>query len=108
MLFTSTVAHAESSGAKSPQPGFMDMMPMFVMLIFIMYFLVIRPQSKKMKAHQSFVTALKKGDSVLTTGGILGTIAGLTDQYITLEVNDGFKLRVLRTHIASSSKEEQK
>lgn len=105
-MLWSTVAYAQEGAAQ--QPGFMDTLPMFVILFLIMYFLIIRPQSKKLKAHQELVSQLKRGDEVLTTGGILGTIEGLTDKYITLNVGDGMNLRVLRSHVASSSKEEQK
>lgn len=105
-MLWSTVAYAQEAAGQ--QPSFMDTVPMFIILFFIMYFLVIRPQSKKMKAHQQLVSSLKKGDEVLTTGGIFGTIEGLTDNYITLNVGDGVNLRVLRSHISSSIKEEQK
>ncbi|MBC86811.1 MAG: preprotein translocase subunit YajC [Bdellovibrionaceae bacterium] len=77
-----------------------------IMIFGIMYLLVIRPQTKRMKAHQSFVGGLKKGDEVLTSGGILGTIVGLTNEYVTLQVADDVNLRVVRSQVTATPKRE--
>lgn len=54
------------------------------------------------------MASLKRGDSVLTSGGILGTIEGLTEKFVTLEVTDGVRLRILKSQISGPSSEEQK
>lgn len=86
-------------------PGLvMQLMP-FLIMFFIFYFLVMRPQVKKQKTHQDFLTKLKRGDRVLTNSGIFGTIEGLTDKYVTLEVAKGVKIRVLKAYVAQPVKE---
>ena len=100
VLFASVEAMAQApAGGPAPSP-FVQMVPL-VVVIGIMYFLVLRPQMKKQKQHQEFVTQLKRGEEVLTTGGILGRIEGLTDMYVTLEVAPGVRIRVVRSQIAS-------
>lgn len=77
-------------------------MPLII-IFGIMYFLILRPQSKRLKTHQSFLEGLKRGDQVVTNGGILGTVDGLTDQFVTLEIDQGVKIRVVRKQIAASA-----
>ena len=77
----------------------------FLVMFFIFYILLIRPQVKKQKNHQDFLQKLKKGDQVLTSSGIFGTIEGLTDKYVKLEVADKVCVRVLKSHISQSIKE---
>lgn len=70
-----------------------------ILIFAVFYFLVIRPQSRKAKDHQAMLAALKKGDEVVTTGGIVGRISGIKDDEITLQVQEGVRLRVLRSHV---------
>jgi preprotein translocase subunit YajC len=67
----------------------------------IFYFILIRPQQKKQKDLQKMVEALKKGDRVMTNGGIFGTVAGLRDNIVILKVADDVKIEVLKTAVAS-------
>ena len=73
----------------------------FILIIVIMYFLMIRPQQKKQKEKQSMMDAIKKGDNVVTTGGIHGKVAGFTDdsKVIIVKVDDNVKLNVDRSAI---------
>lgn len=71
-----------------------------VLMFVIFYLFLIRPQQKKQKEHQSMLSALRKGERVITTGGILGTITGLTDQYAVIEIQEKVRLKILRSHIA--------
>ncbi len=74
------------------------MIPM--LLIFgVMYLLVIRPQSKKAKEHQKMLSELQKGDEVATSGGLLGRVTGIKGDEITMQVQEGVRLRVLRSAI---------
>ena len=94
-----------SQAASGDTPGlFMQLMP-FLIMFFIFYFLVMRPQVKKQKVHQDFLTKLKKGDRVLTSSGIFGTIEGLNEKYVTLEVAQGVKIRVLKAYVSQPVKE---
>ena len=65
----------------------------------IFYFLVIRPQSKKAKEHQQMLTELKKGDEVVTQGGVIGKISGMSDKELTLQVQEGVRIRVTRASV---------
>jgi preprotein translocase subunit YajC len=85
-------------------PFYMTMVP-FVLMIGVFYFLVLRPQAKKQREVQTFLSGLKRGDEVLTTGGILGRIEGLTDFYVTLEIANDVRIKVLRSQIAGSAKQ---
>ena len=98
----STVAWAQE-GASAAQPGFIDqfLIPMALMF-FVLYFLIFRPQQKRAKAHQEFLKNLKRGDQVLTSGGIFGTIEGLTEGFVILEIADDVKIRILKAQISSS------
>ncbi len=84
------------------QPSLLEMLLPFVFIFAIFYFLIIRPQSRKMKDHEKFLGGLKRGDSVVTASGILGTVDGLTDQFVTLEIADGVKVRMLKKQISAS------
>jgi len=72
----------------------------FVLIFVIFYFLLILPQRKKEKEHLAMVGNLKKGDKVVTTGGIYGTITKLKKNYVEIEVCDNTKLRVQRKCIS--------
>lgn len=65
----------------------------------IFYFLVIRPQSKKAKEQQAMLADLKKGDEIVTSGGLIGKISGLTDGEVTLQVQEGVRIRITRASI---------
>ena len=84
------------------QPSIFEMVLPFVFMFAVFYFLMIRPQSKKAKEHDQFLRELKRGDSVITASGILGTIEDLTEQFVTLEVDEGVKMKILRKQVASS------
>ncbi len=87
------------AGGGQPSP-LMSIIP-FIVMFGIMYFLMIRPQIKRQKAHQEFLGKLKRGDEVLTSSGLLGRIEGLTDLFVTLEIAPGVRIKVLRNQIAS-------
>jgi preprotein translocase subunit YajC len=76
----------------------MSFLPM-VAIIGIFYFLVLRPQSKKAKEHQKMLSELKKGDDVSTQGGVIGKITGIKDNEVTLQVQEGVRIRFLRSAI---------
>ena len=76
-------------------------------LVFVIfYFLLIRPASKKQKALQEMLKSLKNGDKIITTGGIYGVIAGITEEVVQLRVANGVKIDVARNAIAGLQKEE--
>jgi preprotein translocase subunit YajC len=66
----------------------------------VMYFLLIRPQQKKQKEHREMLSNLKKGDRIITSGGLHGRITGITDATLTLEIADKVRVKVSRGHVA--------
>jgi preprotein translocase subunit YajC len=70
-------------------------------LVFIMYFVMIRPQQKQMKEQRAMLASLKKGDEVVTAGGMLGKIHLVEERTVTLEVASGVRIRVLKTAISA-------
>jgi len=100
--FLISLAQAAAPAAPSGGSGnpFKDLPILPMVLIFgIFYFLIIRPNSKKQKEHQQMLTELKKGDEVVTTGGVIGKISGLTDTEITLQIQEGVRVRVTRASV---------
>ena len=93
-------AATAAAGAESA-PAWMQFVP-FVFILVVMYFLVIRPQAKKQKEAQSFLSALRVGDQVITQSGILGRVTALTDSIATLEVANQVQMKFLRAHILMS------
>jgi preprotein translocase subunit YajC len=81
-----------------PGGGLMQFVPL-VAIFAIFYFLVLRPQSRKAKDHQKMLSELKKGDDVVTQGGVIGKISGITDAEVVLQVQEGVRLRMLRSAV---------
>ena len=91
---------AAGEGGAQPQGGFMAFAPIIIMVA-IFYFLLIRPQQKKQKEHREMLNALKKGDTVVTSGGLQGKIMGTTETTLTLEIADKVRVKVQRGYIAA-------
>jgi preprotein translocase subunit YajC len=81
-------------------PGGMMNIVFIIGLFAIMYFVMIRPQQKQMKAHRELLSGLKKGDEVITQGGIIGRIQVVAEREVTLEVATGVRIRVLKSSVA--------
>lgn len=88
-----------SGGEGGGGGGFTALVPLLLMFA-IFYFLLIRPQQKKQKAHRQLLSDLKKGDTVITSGGLYGKITGITDTIVTLEIADRVRVKVGRNSIA--------
>jgi preprotein translocase subunit YajC len=93
------LAQAAPAGGGAASSPFGNPLIMVVLMFAVMYFLVLRPQSKKAKEHQKMLSELKKGDDVVTQGGIIGKISGIKDNEVTLQVQEGVRLRVQRSAI---------
>lgn len=105
--FADTVQQAAPAAAAA-SPSTMGMLLPFALMFGVFYFLMIRPQQKKMKEHESLVTSLQKGEEVITQSGIFGKIHGIADKFITLEVDNNVKIKVLKNQIATVLRGEQK
>jgi preprotein translocase subunit YajC len=112
-MITALLALAQQAPAAPGAPGGAGGNPMsalcggqggmfipMVMIFVVFYFMLIRPQQKKQREVQDWLKSLKKGDEVVTTGGLIGKISGLTDNTVTLELQEKVRVKVLRTHIA--------
>ena len=101
----SSLAWAQAPAAAAGPSTFETLVP-FLLVFVVFFFLILRPQQKRAQSQKQFLTTLKRGDSVLTSGGIMGTIEGLTDLFVTLQIANGVKIKVLRSAIASGVSEE--
>jgi len=91
-------AHAQAGAA--PGGGFITFLPLILMLV-VFYFLMIRPQQKRMKEHREMVGALKKGDEVVTNGGLGGTVTKVGDAYLSMRVADNVEVNVQKTAVSA-------
>jgi preprotein translocase subunit YajC len=89
----------------SAEGSLISTLVMFGLIIAIFYFLILRPQQKRQKDRQKMLEAVKKGDKVVTAGGLHGTVAGLDDKTILLQVSDNVKMKFDRSAIASITRE---
>ena len=95
-----SVAHAQqAAGAADPAGGLMQFLPIILMFV-VLWFLMIRPQQKKAKEHQAMLAALAKGDEVVTGGGIVGRVAKIGENYVSVEVSEGVEVQVQKPAIA--------
>ena len=91
-------AYAQSAGGGLSGGG-MGQIVILVVFVGVFYFLLIRPQQKRMKDQQAMLSRLASGDEVVTTGGILGRIVEVNDTFVTLEIADGVRIKVQKTQI---------
>lgn len=83
----------------APQGNILSLLLPFILMFVVFYFLLIRPQQKRNKVRNQMLTALKKGDKIVTIGGLHGTIDSITDDIVVLKVNDGSKLTFDRSSV---------
>lgn len=95
-----------TGGAGGEGGGFGAFIPLILMFA-IFYFLLIRPQQKKAKLHKSMIANIKKGDKVVSSGGLHGVITGLTDEVVTMEIAPKIRVKVSRGSIAGSARKEE-
>jgi preprotein translocase subunit YajC len=103
-LFFNEAVAQEAAKSAAAQPNPMMSLAPFVIIFVIFYFLMIKPQKKKMEEEKKLLDSLNKGDEVYTKSGMIGSIYGLTDLVVTLDVGDNTKIKFLRTQIAGLTK----
>ena len=91
---------AGGQGGTGSQGGGMGAMLLPLAIIALMYFLLIRPQQKKQKEHQAMIAALKKGDKIISSGGLHGVITGISDDAITMEIAPKVRVKITRGSVA--------
>lgn len=107
MLFEGIAWAQAAAGAPQAAPDtiqqLMANLPVFVIIIGVFYFLLIRPQTKKQQEHTKMIADLKRNDEVVMTGGIVGRIAELGDKLVTVEIAPNVRVKVERTQVAALS-----
>lgn len=98
-LSVAPIALAQDSAAGAGG-GILGQLVFFVPLILIFYFLLIRPQSQRQKKHREMIEAVKKGDTVVTAGGLIGKVTKVADSEVTVEVADGVRVRSVKGMLA--------
>lgn len=94
-------AYAQAAGA-APGGGaaFLNAIMPFLLIIPIFYFLLIRPQQRRLKQHREMIAAVKKGDTVVTAGGLIGKVAKVTDDEVEVELAASTKVRVVKSTLS--------
>ena len=94
-----TPAYAQS-GALGGGDAIISFLP-FILIFVIIYFLILRPQQKRMKAHQEMIAAIRRGDTIVTSGGLIGKVSKVVDESeLQLEIAEGVKVRVARSMVS--------
>ena len=92
------IQNAHAQGAQQGDP-FSFLLPMIIIFA-AFYFLLIRPQQKKQKAHAALVNDLKAGDEILTAGGILGVITGISEHYAIVKISDNTEVKIQKSSVS--------
>lgn len=100
-LTTMAWAQGTEGGPGGSTGGIIASLIPFILIFVIFYFLLILPQQRRQKKHKQLLEALKKGDKVVTSSGILGTVTNLSKSTVTLQVADNVKIKILRDTVAS-------
>jgi len=99
MLASPAYAATSSSAPSGAFVGFLNFFP-FLLIIVVFYFLLIRPQQQRAKDLQKAITAVKKNDTVVTAGGIIGKVTRVDDNEVELEIASGVRIKVIRATLA--------
>jgi len=94
------IENAWAQGATGQPGGMINFVILMGLFFAIFYFMLIRPQSKRAKEHRAMLAALAAGDEVVTSGGILGRVTEIGDNFITVEVADGVRLKIQKGQVS--------
>ncbi|MBI3902637.1 MAG: preprotein translocase subunit YajC [Nitrosomonadales bacterium] len=95
-LFISN-AYAQTA-VPAQDAGFVQFVPLFVLVV-VFYFLILRPQQKRVKEQKNMISALQKGDEVVVSGGMLGRVGKVDDNYVSVEISDGVTVLVQKSAV---------
>jgi preprotein translocase subunit YajC len=92
-------APAMGTAATPQQPSMLATMAPIGIMLLVMYFLMIRPQQKRSKQQQEMIGGLKNGDEIVTSAGIIGTITGMSEKVVTLEISKNVQMKILKSQV---------
>ena len=98
--YAQTAATAPAAGAGGIQDLLAGPLPMILMMVVLGYFLLWRPQQKRMKDHQTMVSALKRGDTVVLSSGVIGKVTKVEDTELGIEIAQGVVIKVVRSMVS--------
>jgi len=100
MDFLINTANAQAAGAAASGPSLLNTMLLPALLLVVFYFLLIRPQSKRAKEQREMLSKIAVGDEIATTGGILGKVTEVGDQFLSLEIASGVTVKLQKFQVA--------
>jgi preprotein translocase subunit YajC len=103
ILFLAATQTAFSQAQGQPGPSTVEMLVMPAGFLAIMYFFMIRPQQKRAKEHQAFLSALKAGDEIVTAGGIIGRVKSVAEGFVSVEIAGNTVIKVLKSSVEGQS-----
>ncbi len=98
-FFGPEAAWAQGAPAAGGSGTFITSFAPFILIFVLFYVLLIRPQQKRQRAHREMLEEIKKGDKIITNGGLMGTIVGVTKEVISLQISDNTRVKILRTEL---------
>ncbi len=107
MFIATAYAMGAPGGDGAAQGGGFSSLIMMVAIFAIFYFILIRPQQKKMKEHKKMVAELKKGDRIITSGGMYATVENATPDTLTVKIAEGVKVKITRGSVGAVVKPEE-
>lgn len=97
MFITPAFAQTTAAAGSGGSAAFMVQVLPLLLIFVVFYFLIIRPQNKRMKDHKAKIEAVKKGDQVITGGGLVGKVVKVDDAFVEIELGQGVKVRAVKS-----------
>lgn len=94
-------AYAQAAGAEAGGAGMLMQFAPLILIFVVFYFLLIRPQQKRAKEHRDMLGALRRGDRIVTGGGIVGTVQKVADDELTVEIAENVRIKVIRSTVTT-------
>lgn len=107
-MFFEKIAFAQTADKPVPQANMFDFLIPVLIIFAVFYFVVFRPQQRKMKEHKAFLDNLKPGDEVVTSSGIFGKIVNIAENFVLLEIAKDVRIKIEKAAISGSVSEKKK
>src|SRR3546814_15923292 len=107
MLITAAFAQTSGAAASGGASFIVQLLPLLLIFV-VFYFLLIRPQQKKLKEHRTAIEAVKKGDQVITGGGLAGKVVRVDDNYVDVEIAQRVQVKAVKAKLSNVRSEERR